>query len=393
MSAVVSWFAVVWVLQGSLHQDLLPYLAAGDLATEDVGAVYAVPPDGELLHPTFRERVCVHLRTSEECTAIAVPAVSPPIVLPLAIAQHNVGSEWSATIVRLFGAACFGAGFLMLDRRARRVSPRMGAYVALSAVLMTPFVVVVLAIGQTSPALFLVALLAPIAQMPWARTAMTALVWFVAAAFKLFPFALVALAAAARRWRVLAVFGAIVGGSLVCLSLMVPSHVWVDYAKAADWLSSEMLTWPYGLSIQAHLTYFAPDAGEVLIRGATLLLVGAAAALWLFRLRLQPIEIAWPLTLAAVMLAMPIVWWHYGPVVLAAFASVLLRRPAARRWFPALPTFAAALSVMSTVDLAILEWRLLSSTLLFGTLALALWLAATPERATSPSRCSELDLA
>ena len=199
-----------------------------------------------------------------------------------------------------------------------------------AAVLLTPMAMIPLSLGQNSPLLFLSACLGLSGtERNRSRAAGVALLWVAIVALKLFPLALVAVLLWQRRGRVLG-WSVLWGLVLSTLALLVGPLSW------------------YGDFVRASRRLFVALARQPLQRGRRRRdpLVGrrpcplrtcspwccsrpgsrCVGALWWFSIRRADDDTQWAWASVAVLLFVPLVWWHYLWVGIAAVAVALAGR-------------------------------------------------------------------
>lgn len=323
------WLLVPVLLHGSLAQDALPYVVAGDLARDDPGLVYA-SQDGSLfeLDPAFAARSCELAPPGTDCANLTVAFVSTPLSVPFALAVAALGATWASLLMRLMAAASLVVGMWVLWRRLAHRTPRAPAYLVATAVLLSPFTMVALSLGQTSPILFLSAMLGVrrAARTLWAP--LLAAIWAAAIAFKAFPAALVVVLLWQRRWRMIA-WSLLWGTLLVGLAVLsAPVSLWSDFATNSRELSEVAGSNPYNGSIGSLVhNVAAPVAassiGSIAVLLVTLCLV--AGLLTWAATRLEA-DAQWAYAYLLFLLLVPFVWWHYLWLAFSAVAAVLASR-------------------------------------------------------------------
>ena len=357
---VASWLLPAFTDGPAVGQDIAPYLVAGQFVGTHDSLIYT-PAESSFadLPPLFLERQCELLEPDVPCEAAAVPAVSPPVVLPIAAGLAKLDPEVATVLVRLVAAGSLMVGMWQLWVGCADRSPRAPAALLATAVCLLPFVSVTLAYSQSSPLLFASAALAPaIAAYPAARrwlVGLAAAFWVLAAAFKVFPVLLVALCIKRRWWLGVGLAGALGAALLAATVAMVPLSLFGDYLAASRASAELVVDVRYDLSVQSLVHTVWPDVPDALDLVVLVVLMAGVVALW-HRMedQLDPAT-EWAFLSYGIMLAMPLLWWHYAIVGL-----ILLGRTAAATEFrgslPLVLPICAALCTFvaqhSPVDLA-----------------------------------------
>ncbi|MEZ5144149.1 MAG: glycosyltransferase family 87 protein [Acidimicrobiales bacterium] len=338
---------VLWVVllplavHGNLAQDALPFFVAGELSASDPGAVYST--SGDLFDPTpaFARRSCELAPVGTDCAQLTVTFVSPPPALLVGRAAGVLGADVAATLFRVLGAACLAGGMAVLWTRVAPRAPEAPAYLVATALLLTPFVMVPLALGQNSPVLFLSAAVGVRWAVRWPQLLATAAIVVLAVVFKLFPIALLGILVWQRRWQLLAwTVGLLVAVGALTAAL-VDGRLWRDFWDASAALAPAAPENPYNGSISALLDLLGlPMRGAA---GLVVLAVTGAAALavlvWLRR-RVDD-DTMWAGAWVLLLVVVPMVWWHYLWVAVAAVAYAWVAGGARPRRLWCLPALAA----------------------------------------------------
>ncbi len=370
----------LWLLLPFLHrdtpaQDAITFVVAADLAGDRPNDVY-LHEGADLydLNPAFRERSCAFYADAEDCDANAVAFVSSPAVLPLLAPLAWLDGDTAVLIVRLAGAAAMAAGFLVLLARLAPVDERLGVAAAL---LLTFDVNHQVSLGQTSPLLFLAAVLSLERARSRQAVALLAVVATACIAFKGFPAVLLVPVALARRWSVLAAVASM-GAGLVALSLAVGGlDLWRDFFDSAQAVESASADNQYNAS----LTGLAGDPAGLVLGGA--LLVGLLLAL-----RPATTDERWSLAMPLALLVVPQVWGHYLASALAAIAVVLIQRvPAPARSTLLAIALLAPYAIAAGLDDGLMAYQLAYLLAALGTCAVLVHRpVVTPEAAPRDRR-------
>ncbi len=375
------WLLFPVLIRDNLAQDAVPYVVAGELVTTRPDVIYAEDAtDLYDLRDAFAARSCAISPPGTDCESLSVAFVSPPQGLPFAFVLSRLGPGPAVLVMRLLAAGALCGGMLVLWSRLAHRTPRAGPALAVTAVLLTPFTMVPLPLGQTSPYLFLSACLGvrfSDDRRRWPVIAVAAL-WALTISLKLFPVALVAIVVWQRRARLLAWaagFGALLTAGALALG---PVSLFGGFVVASGVLAEGSSTNPYNGSVGAVLAgLWPPTADQPVIAGLLLgvrVVVVAGLAWW--RIRRSDDDVQWAWAWLALLLFVPLVWAHYLWLGIAAVGVVVsARRDIDDRVLMALPALA-----LTTLPIAIPNATGSSASglqLLFlvGSLGLATWLA------------------
>ncbi len=325
---VALWLFFPFLIRENLGQDALPYVVAGQMVREHPDDVYAAE-HGDLftLRPAFASRSCQLAPPGTECSELSVAYVATPFALPLAVALGPLGGDWGVFVLRLLGAACLSGGMWILWRRLAHRTPHAAQLMLATALLLTPFVMVPIALGQTSELLFLSACLG-VTRAEGRRGALSAALWVATVAIKIFPAVLGLLLIWQRRWKFLAwsVASAAVLG--VATLLVAPASVWGDFVRTSREVAGQSDWNVYNGSIDALIHNLAApitdsQAGSLTLFAVRLL---AAGALAIWATRHADEDTQWAYGMLLTLLVVPLVWWHYLWIAVAAVAVALAGR-------------------------------------------------------------------
>ncbi len=383
------WLAIAVLLWGRLAQDAVPYIAAGQVVHAHPGALYP-GRSGYLfdLNPVFSHQLCRDVPAGTNCGAIETGFVSMPAALPLAVVLGWAGPDLGALLARLVAAGALAGGMALLWRRLAGRSPRAPSYLVATALLLTPMVMVPLTLGQTSPLLFLAACLGVSQTDRPGRRSWMALLWALTIALKVFPAGLGLVLLWQRRFRLI-VSGVVALAAMAVVGLVIaPASSWADFVHASVRLSGRSLANPYNGSLDkmasqiwSPLTagHLAPD----LLLAARLLL---GAGLWWWGARKADDDTQWAFGWLVVLFVVPLVWWHYLWVGVAALGVALAGRGVDRRWLVSLPVMAAVSIPMSLVNAHSHAWPVAQGLFLLGSAVLVAVVAHSGAEAASPGR-------
>jgi hypothetical protein len=307
-------------------QDAVPFRTAASLAGDRPDAIYPrrVTDVSWTLDPAFRQEACPGGGADTSCDPL--PFLSPPIVLPLAWVADAAGPDLGVALLRLVGCLGAASGMWLL---ARRFDARADLAMVLTAVLLTPMVYVSSAVGQTSSLMLASVALGTASTDRTRRGAVAGAVWAATAAFKLFPIALVPIAAFGRRWRLVAWAAGLTVALAVLAAVLAPLSTWGEFVSASRSISATTVPSEFNLSLDAlgHVLVGSWDGTSPLFVPLVLLRVVLLGGLFAWRMRDADLDVQWAWGWVAVLLVHPQVWWHYGIVVVGALAVGVALRP------------------------------------------------------------------
>lgn len=339
------WLLVPVLIRANLAQDAVPYVVAGELVRDDPGLVYAAK-DGDLfaLEPVFARRSCEIAPPGTDCPSLSVAFVSTPAAIPFAVAVAQLGPDAGIIAMRLLAAVSLAGGMWVLWNRLAHRTRSAPQQLILTALLLTPFAMVSLSLGQTSPVLFASAALGISRADRWLRAILTGGLWFAAVALKAFPAALGIVLLWQRRWRIVVSsvgWGVLFGVITLALG---PISMWTGFLETAGDLSAQAGANPYNGSIDALAHNVVSPLTESTVGDGALFLVRilvAGALLWWSSTRLDD-DVQWAYAYVLVLLVVPLVWWHYLWLAVAAVGIALAaRRRLDDRALAVLPILAA----------------------------------------------------
>ena len=344
VALLLVWVALAPLLWGRLAQDAVPYQVAGELVHDQPHEVYA-SRSGDLndLSPPFAQRWCELAPAGTNCPQVAVAFVSMPLALPFSVLLAGAGADLGVLVARLLAAGALAMGMLLLWNRLAGQSRDAPRYLVVTALLLTPMAVVPITLGQTSPYLFLLACLGVQRTDQRARGWFVASLWALAIGLKLFPAAMGLVLVRQRRWR-------LVGATLVVLAaltgltlLIAPISIWADFVHLSVRVAKHSVGNPYSGSLDhlAHQIWAPLTENGVLSVLSLVVRAGAAGGLWWWAVRDADDDTQWAYGWLALLLVVPLVWWHYLWVAVAALAIVLAGRAVDRKWLVTLPILAA----------------------------------------------------
>lgn len=353
VAIVFMWMAIAALLWGRLAQDALPFIVAGDLVHDHPDQIYG-GNSGYLfdLHPMFSEHLCRAAPTGTTCDKIETGYVSMPLGLPFAVVVSTAGPDYGVLLTRLLAAGSLATGMLVLWKRLAGRSREAPRYLVATALLLTPMAVVPITLGQTSPYLFLVACLGVRRTDRRGPAVMVAAGWALTIALKVFPVGLGVVLLWQRRVRLLimTILALVV---LAALSMAIaPVSIWADFVHTTSRLATRSLGNPYNGSLDnAAAAIWHPivegAAAQRLLASARVALGGG---LWWWGVRDADDDAQWAFGWLVLLFAVPLVWWHYLWLAVAALGIVLAGRGVDRKWIMALPVMAVATIPMSLAN-------------------------------------------
>ncbi|MEI7593743.1 MAG: glycosyltransferase family 87 protein [Actinomycetes bacterium] len=366
---MVIWMAFAVLLWGRLAQDAVPYQVAGALVRTQPHEVYA-SSSGDLfdLAKPFADRWCEIAPPGTNCEKLNVAYVSMPLALPLSVVFAATGNQFGVLLARLLAAGALVAGMCMLWKRLAGVDPNAPRYVVIAAALLTPMAAVPITLGQTSPYLFLLACVGVTVTDRSRQRWFVALLWAVTISLKLFPAVLGLVLIRQRQFRLLLMTFVAIAALAVATVVLAPLSIWADFMHMSANVTRHAVDNPYSGSIDriAHQVWVPltenPVASTLLILARLML----AGGLWWWGVRDADDDTQWAYGSLVVMLIVPLVWWHYLWVGIAALGIALARRTVNRRWLIALPIAAALTVPVSLANAFGHAWPLVQELVLIG---------------------------
>lgn len=356
---LVVWLLVAAMRPGDDAQDVVPFLVAGELIREHPDAVYVDAGGGIYdVDPRFRDASCPRMR-GLDCEAHPVAFVSPPGALPLLVPLAELPNDLVVRAFRLLNAGALVAGMLLLWRRLASRSDNAPVHLAASVVLLTPFAMVPIGLGQTSPLMFLSAALGVsiASRNRWWAVIVGAL-WAVNVLSKAVPALLGLLLLWQRRWRlVLAVGAGVLGLTLLALWIGGGFTLLGDFLASGGAVQEDSTRSRHTGSIESAVRDATglSDASQLTAIGMAVRSVALVAVVG-FLIRLRDEDVVWAIGWAALVALSPLNWWHYGWVLVATLGVVLWRTDRSGQHIWLLPVLAA-----TTVPLglaALQNWRI-----------------------------------
>lgn len=358
---------------GFVAQDAIPLIVAGEMLPSHPDQIY-IDKSGTLSTPPpiFTERFCDLVPPERDCYTVTTAFVSTPLALPLVRLLAVPAPDVGILLLRSLAAASLVGGMVLVWRmHASRVNaaPLM---LTCAAAALTPSALQAIDLGQTSPVLFLCALLYPAAGgRPWLRVG----VWVVTIAFKGFALVLAPLLLISREWASLVRAGVLLGGLVAAALLLGPVHLWADFLGSASALSGGSAENGYNSSVEAFVWRISgADISGVVSIGTALRVAILVCIPYVWR-RIIDEPTRWSVALLASLLLLPQVWWHYIWVAPAAIAVTLAAPGTPARLFPAFPIAAGLSLPLGVINLSAASHPVPQFLYLVGSLALVLWIS------------------
>jgi hypothetical protein len=368
------WMLFPITLHGVLAEDANPFVAAGRIARSDPQDLYVATIE-ETPKPALMQAECTMMPAGTNCPGYGFPYLAPPQLLPVLTVVAAFGDQGGLFLFRLAAVGSFALGMAVLWKRFAARNRQAELPLLITAALLTPQVLTLAAVGSTSPLMFLSGCLGLAHGDRGGRAASRALVWLTVSLFKLFPFALVVLAVANRRWRFLAWAGGALAG-LTVLSLVFPTSLYGDFFETSRAITASRVASHVNVSIDSLIHAVDPDwrGTGVAFYALVVARIAALAALFAWKLRRAGMDAQWAWLWLALLTVHPQVWWHYSVVIVPAAAYVVTGFGGLRRW--AVPIGAAStLPLLFIYDYTVLR-VLCPSVFVAATVGLAL--AARP---------------
>lgn len=349
---MVIWLLSPFLLVDRVAQDAVPFVVAGELVSSDPGAVYATgATDLYDLPPAFAERSCELTPPDHRCADVNVAFLSPPQTLPLLDALARLGSgELGILVMRLLGAGALVAGMVVLWRRLAHRTPRAPVLLAVTALILTPFATVPVALGQTSPLLFLSAAMGVgISERARGRVAFV-LVWCATIVTKLVPAAMGVVLVVQRRWRTLAWAAAVMAVLTALTAALYPVDLFGQFVEATRRTTEFTVNHHFNRAADGLLRRWWSGFGSGAWPGLLLgLRLGVVAVLGWVGMRRRTDDEQWAFAWLASLFISPLLWGHYLWVVPGALGLALASRPQLDdRMLALLPGFSLAVSAFAT---------------------------------------------
>lgn len=373
---LAAWLILPIYASGQLAQDALQVVVTGSLVREYPRELYNPVAGG-----IFDRRECEVTPPDVECGVYQSAWVAPPVAIPIAwffggLLPPTVGM----VLLRFLAAGTLIAGMEVLWRRCAASSVHAPQALVVSAVLLTPMAYLPIALGQTSPLLFLSACLGPGLAGRGRRSDIgRGLLWGFNVVIKLFPAALVLLLLVRRRWRTLLVGAGFVVAMFALATALAPFAVWGDYFAFTRGYAADAPGIAYNGAFDIVVYAIAPEASKSPVLQAALR-VAAFAVLAPLVARVRDAHTQWAFAYLAALPLGSLIWFHYLWVAIPAVAYALATSTVPDRVKVALPVVAGAAAVLSIPNGLGTAAQVPQVLFLVGTMALTAWLTR-PDRA------------
>ncbi len=367
---------------GFVAQDAIPLIVAGEMLSSHPDQIY-IDKSGSLSTPPplFTERFCDLVPPERDCYTVTTAFVSTPLAFPmvrlLAVPAPDVG----ILLLRSLAAASLVGGMVLVWRmHAARVNAA-SLMLTCAAAALTPSALQAIDLGQTSPLLFLCALLYPATGgRPWLRVG----VWGAAIVFKGFALVLAPILLVSREWASLLRAGVLLIGFVAAALVLEPVHLWADFLGSASALASGSAENGYNSSVESFVWRITgADISGVVSIGTALRVALLACIPFVWR-RILDEPTRWSFALLASLLLLPQVWWHYLWVAPAALAVALAAPGVPARLLPAFPIAAGLSLPLGVINLDGGSQPVPQFLYLVGSLALVLWISQQATAEQSP---------
>jgi hypothetical protein len=352
----VAWLLFPILLWGSPSRDVAPFVAAAHLVRTHPGAVYTRqgPPGQYRTDPLFDREFC-RSTGYRDCSVVTTPYIASPLALGPSAILAALPPRWGVLLIRLGAAMAFVVGMELSWRRWGHRSTQHAWVLAASALGLTGMVVNSLALGQTSPLLFLLVALGLTSPRP-ARARLTGTLLAAAIALKTFPLLVVPVLMLRRDWRAVRWLGASLALITSATLIIAPREIWVDFIHGLRAIGVGGVLPHFNASIDELVaSVWSSYTGRPTL-AAGFVLARFGVMVWLFRrfaLRGPP-DLQWSLAWLATLVVSTQVWPHYLPIVVAAIGHVAMR---SRTPIWVMPIAAVAISVtplFKTISLQLL---------------------------------------
>lgn len=324
---LLSWVLVGMLAPISYAKDAIPFGVAGSLLRDSPRDIYN--QQGETLHDLnaeFAVRSCKLIETKSRCADTAVAFISPPAILPiLGLLDLLGGPTMVVRVMMISSASLLALAMLLLWYRMESAGPRTRVMLVLIIILLTPFAIRIITIGQTTPFLVLSATLCFGQKDPRLRR-FSELAMAGAIATKALPLVLLGLPASkGKSSEVIRVLIALVGLTL-CAVFLGGKELLSEFVGGSLVASSSSATNPFNNSIDAALhSSFGTLASSVSLTLVSWLMRIIAFG-WLFTLlRRHEVEDGWLIMWAGFVVLVPLSWWYYNFASLAALGVAICR--------------------------------------------------------------------
>ncbi len=337
---VVSWLIVPLLFRPGTAPDSTAYVAAMNQVHKNPNDLYAAhAAQWHDVTPAYRQTWC-EVAQATSCQGSAY--LSAPLALPLVWAVTANGQRFGIDAFRILAGLSLIASMGFLWKRLAGRSRHAVTMLTISAVFLTPLAYKTVAIGQTSPLLFLSVSIGLVAS-PKSRSISAALSWFAGVAFKTSPVVVGTVLLARRRWRDVVAVGVALGVLVLGSLAIAPANLWGKYLTSSRGLSDAAGSIAHNASI---VTLLPGALGSAI---GQFVAVALAASFCVITMRHKPDDSLWALAHVAWLLIAPLIWTHYLWVGFGAVCVLLAaRRDLTDRSFFLLPVVAALISAPVT---------------------------------------------
>lgn len=341
LAVLAFWLASPFVIVHRDAQDGAAFVAAAQrLLADDPVSVFVArnpgPPFDEApgadreAFGRFARTYCENL-VERDCESTFASFLSPPPALLVYLPAAEAGGDTGMLLVRILAAAPTALAMELLWRALRPRTVPAARLLVVATTLTTPLAVNLVTLGQNTGVVFLAGVLG--LRVVSARTDVALGASLAAAVvMKLFPALVLVHLGIRRRWRVLAITGAVLGAWSLITWLTLPRSLWAGFAEVLGVYRHDAYVLTHNRSFDALLqSTVLPDlrVGAVAAAASLVVRLALVIGLWARYVRRggERLQGAW-WWLAALLLG-DFLWPHYLLLLLPAAAAVALERPGA----------------------------------------------------------------
>jgi hypothetical protein len=347
-----TWIAVAFLATAaSWHApDGISLIVAGEFAHTQPDQLGPPPDEPYFLKPKFEARACELTPPGSPCYVSSAAYISPPAAIPLVVVLASTGPDAALFILRLGGALALVCGMALLAIRLSESSGSASSPIVWTGLLLVPFVFNTVGIAQTTPLMFLSAAIGLKRLRTPARELGGAVVLVAITALKLYPLALLGLLIVRRRWRMAAMVIGMLAALTASAWLISGNVVFQSFLDGSSGLAHHAGPNPYSGSIDSFVYSVVPGLGDQVFPISMALRVIVAIPLVWFTLRIKDEDVQWTYGWLAILVFIPLVWWPYLWVAVAAVATTLASKPRSARAMWILPGLAAIMVPFSILQ-------------------------------------------
>jgi hypothetical protein len=244
-------------------------------------------------------------------------------------------------------AGSMAGGMWVLWSRLTRQESAWAPTLVATAVLLTPFVVIPISLGQNAALMFLSACLGTEQGTRNSRALVIATVLAATVMFKLSPLLLVAVLVWQGRWKIAGFALAILIALTALTAALLPHSLFSAFWETGLAIREDALANPYNGALDSVLAVwwrpFVESSGGSI--GLLVLRVVLAGVAFWFVAKRTGRDSQWAYAWVLLMLALPMVWWHYLLISIPALAFAVAERGLVRRHGRLIVPVAAAITI------------------------------------------------